>query len=162
MGSSLLDYRYKYLIAARVVYYTSFTEVVPTNCWTPLAQSGDWIGYNSGTPYGTLVPNVTSDGTFIYSYEANTVTGEFKIRFGVAGNEQLTNNQLIIYIHDTYGQVELFHDDVNLYYTGTNLELANKLLEDVGEKNCFISLAIPETLIHYDLATLATETEAVI
>lgn len=125
-----------------------------TNCFSPVTQSGDWYGAPTSAE---LSPNTASDSTLIYSYLANSVTGEIIIRFGAAGNGQLTNTNLIF--HDFGGyNVELFWDDTNLYYSGTNLEAATDIKAAVGTEKCFAWLAVPYVAVDHDYSAVETET----
>ena len=122
---------------------TAFGDV-HNMCFQPLEQVGDILG-------GTTSPDVTADSTPIYSVTANISSGEFISRFGVAGDEKLDNTMHIIYVFDNIHNTELFWDDVNLYYTGIDLEAATYLQTLVGTNVCFLALAEPDLLIHYDM-----------
>jgi len=112
-------------------------------CFDPVTKNGDLVG-------GVPTPDTTAGGTQIYGVTFNVVTGEIIARFGAAGNEQLDNTMQLYYRFDGVDNVELFWDDVNLYYVGINLTIATYLDSEVGNTVCFLALAIPDLLIHYD------------
>jgi len=132
-------------------------EFIPTNCWTPLEQTGDILS-------GTLVPDTTADGTTIYNYEVDVSVGTFTIQFGALGDEQLYQDEaetipvlLIVYAHEEYGQIALNWDSTNEYYQGTDQEIATALVDDVGSNSCFINTAIPDELAKYTNETMEVE-----
>ena len=120
-------------------------------CWTPLELI-------SGTTYGgTTSPTHTADGTLIYSAQFDTSTGIFIFRMGDSGDEKLFNSSLLILQYKGKNEVELYWDDVNLYYTGTNVELANELALEVGNDVCGIFFASPDNFLLLDLVTEAID-----
>ncbi len=126
-------------------------------CFTPLETLPDgWIGYDSAqSPTGTLVPNITADGTEIYAYKANPSDGQFIVSFG-DGTEQLFQDEaetlpitLVVYKLGS-DQVEMEWDDTLKYYTGVDQEAVDSLGDNIGNDTCFASLAIPRLLVWYD------------
>jgi len=119
-------------------------------CWTPLEVI-------SGTTYGgTTSPTHTADGTLIYSAQFDTSTGIFIFRLGDAGDEKLFNSSLLVLQYQGVNEVEMYWDDVNLYYSGTSVELADALALEVGNEVCVTFYASPENFLLLDLVTEAS------
>ena len=120
------------------------SDTTPTNCYNPLVQLTDGgYGYDeSQVITGSITPTSASDGTHIYKSSFYTADGSFIFAYGVAGNEQLTNNTLIIYSYDDVDHVELTWDSTELYYIGYNTELANLMALEVGNNVCFSGIPI--------------------
>lgn len=104
-------------------------------------SSGENICFDSlanvGTVYSSdVTPTHAADGTEIYNIQFDTSTGIFIAQFGAAGDELLSDtlNVTISYGGDS---VELYWDEVNDYYTGTNTTLATALALEVGNQVCF-------------------------
>ena len=126
-------------------------------CFSPLETLPDsWIGYDTAqSPSGTLVPNITADGTIIYAYKANPSDGQFIVSFG-NGTKQLFQDvaetlpiTLLVYKMNR-DNVELLWDDTLKYYTGVDQKAADTLNSNIGNDSCFSSLAIPRLLVWYD------------
>ena len=129
---------------------------LPDNtCFTTVLQDGDW--YGSDEPATNINPPNAADGTLYYSYRANAVTGEFRLRFGDAGDEELTNVLVIIYSHDNR-EVGLQWDSVNKYYTGDDLIAAQRIAALAGLKHCFVNLVVPDLLQFFDFSEIGVET----
>lgn len=118
-------------------------------CWTPLELI-------SGTTYGgTTFPAYTAGGILIYSAQFDTATGIFIFKMGDDGTKKLANSSLLILQYKGRNEVELIWDDVNLYYTGISIELANALALEVGNEVCVTFYASPENFLLLDLVTEA-------
>ena len=124
-------------------------------CFTTVLQSGDWVG--SDEPATNIEPPTTSDGTLIYSFRANIVSGEWIMRFGASGDEKLENVSVGIYEHG-YLTVALTWDPVNLWYDGDNLEAALELETLVGTEHCFKMSVVPDLLQKFSYEFIETET----
>ena len=135
-------------------YGFSQAQLIPTNCYPSLANSGTVWGYIDIT-LGAIDPDTTADGTLIYQATFDTSDGAFIMSFGVAGNEQITNTLLIIKSFEE-GHVELAWNATNSRYEGTNTTLAAELALLTGTKVCFEDVAIPDMLINIDFAGLET------
>ena len=127
-------------------------------CWTPLTLI-------SGTTYGGVTsPTHTADGTLIYpTYpQFDTSNGLFIFKFGDLGqtqleavNEQLETNtvSLITFTYNGKYEIEMYWDDVNLDYRGTDVALANELALDVDTTVCFGAYVSPDKFLDLDLVT---------
>ena len=124
-------------------------------CFDPVIVEGDWAGSNE--PATNIVPAYTADGTLIYSYRMNTVTGDFVIKFGDTGNEKLDNVMLIIYKHDKY-KVGMQWDESLNYYLGNDIDAAQYIGLEKDNIHCFESLVIPELLQHFTFETIGVTT----
>lgn len=129
-----------------------FKDILPTNCYPSLTNSGTVWGYID-TTLGALDPDTTSDGTHIYQTTFDTSNGLFVMSFGAAGNEQLTNVLLIVKEFKG-GHVELYWNATNSRYEGTNSALATDLALLTGTEVCFADIAIPDLLINIDYGGL--------
>ena len=124
-------------------------------CWDTL--------FAVGTVYsGDTVPTHTSDGTLIYNIQFDTSTGLFLAQFGDLGqtqleavNEQLETNtvSLITFTYDGKYEMEMYWDDVNLDYRGTDIALASELALGVGTRVCFGAYVSPDMFLYLDLVT---------
>ena len=122
-------------------------------CFMSVVKDGDWYGSSEPASEGEIEPGQASDGTDIYSYRVNATTGEFRLRFGSSGNEQLNNCSLVIYDHGSF-KVGMEWDSTNEYYSGTDYDAAQIVAGYKGSKHCFNSYIVPELLIHYDFSDL--------
>ncbi len=132
----------------------SLVDLVPTNCYPSLINSGTVWGYIDIT-LGALDPDTTADGTYIYQATFDTSDGAFIMSFGVAGNEQITNCLLIIKEFES-DHVELYWNATNSRYEGTNITLATDLALLTGTEVCFADIAIPDLLIDINFFELET------
>ena len=129
-------------------------------CFSPVLQSGYLVGSNY--PSTNIQPPETADGTSIYSYQANIVTGEFIVKFGVTGNTHLftdatETNPINLIIYEQGSElVELMWDETLLYYSGVDLDSALALSEELGNDLCFSSIVIPKNIIHYTFEEIST------
>ena len=129
-------------------------SIAPTNCWEPLIQlTNGWYGNDDAQGEGVINPNITSAGKHIYAMKFDTISGDWIIQLGVAGNEQADNVDEIVLAFSA-GNVLLAWNGVNLRYEGNNQELAVALIEDVGTDVCIGAVAVPEMVIHYTFETL--------
>ena len=124
-------------------------------CFTSVLQIGDWVG--SDEPATNIEPPITSTGVLIYSFRANVVSGEWVMRFGDAGDEQLENVSIGIYEHEHF-TIALTWDTDNLWYDGYNPEAALALETLVGEEHCFRMSVVPDLLQRFTYEFIETET----
>ena len=130
--------------------------VANNTCWTPLTLI-------SGTTYGgTISPTHTSDGTLNYSMQFDTSIGLFIFKFGDTGqtqleavNEHLETNtvSLITFTYNSKYEMEMYWDDINLDYRGTDTALANELVLGVDGTVCFGAYVSPDKFLDLDLVT---------
>jgi len=126
---------------------------IPTNCWTPLIQLLDGgYGMDEGQleDNGTMFPAHTSGGLLIYSFRFYT-TGEWILQFGVAGDEQMPNNQQGVIqfgLADTENILLIWDDTLN-YYVGNDTGTATEVIKKVGQEVCFTATIIPDLLVQY-------------
>jgi len=131
-----------------------------TNCWTPLIALADG-GYGHDDAQiednGTLTPNVTSNGVYVYSFRFYN-TGEWYLQFGAAGNEQIPNSVQGILHFDISDadNVLLTWSVANSRYEGYDTGTASAVITEVGEEVCFRGVFVPELLIHYTFNKLET------
>ena len=103
--------------------------VASNMCWDTLLVVG--------TVYsGDTTPTHTSDGTLIYNIQFDTSTGLFIAQFGTLGDELLRNTLLFTFEYNG-NSVELWWDEVNNYYAGTSIDLANILALEEGTQVCW-------------------------
>ena len=121
-------------------------------CFTTVQQNGDWYGADAANIY----PDTTSDGTPFYSYWANSVTGEFVLKFGAAGNTELTNVSVVIYQHNGR-EVGMSWDDTNKYYSGNDLIAAQYISSKLGEDHCFNTVVVPSLLQWFQFDSIGVE-----
>ena len=133
---------------------TSLGESV-NMCWNTLTNSGTIFGYISGS-IGTIDPEYTSDGTYIYQATTDTSNGLFIFSFGIAGDESLTNTSTVIFEYRK-NKLDLQWDDVNLDYRGTNTIMSSDIASNVGNNVCFIATIVPDKFIHLDYTTTEVE-----
>ena len=133
----------------------SIDGIANNTCWTSLFAVG--TVYSSDT-----VPTHTSDGTLIYNMQFDTSSGLFIFKFGDLGqtqleavNEQLETNtvSLITFTYDGKYEMEMYWDDVNLDYRGTDIALANELALGVDGTVCFGAYVSPDKFLDLDLVT---------
>ncbi len=127
-------------------------QSIHTNCFT-LGTDATWYGYESAS-FGTVSPDTASSGQFFYAFKYKA-TGEFEMRFGVAGDEQLPDTSEIRVINKSGSYSEILAwNSVAAAYTATDVTAATYLitLSDI----CLGFYALPETFIHYDFATTET------
>jgi len=127
-----------------------------TNCFSPLEQTGDSL-------HGTLLPDTTSDGTLINPLTINVTTGAFVMGFGVAGDEQLYQDEAetipvrkLIFAYSS-DNLQLNWNSTNENYDGTNLSLATALQTEVGNNVCFSAIAIPDVLVWFGFSTMEVQ-----
>ncbi len=112
-----------------------------------------WYGYDSSVPFGTTEPDEAL-GYFFYAFKYKA-TGEFEMRFGIAGNEQLpdVSEMWVVNQDGSYSEV-LTWDETAMAYIGTDVDAASYLitLTDI----CLGFYLLPDTFIHYDFATTET------
>ncbi len=104
---------------------------------------------------GSINPTIASDGTEIYSFYWDISTGKFIMQFGTSGDTQLDNNSMII--DDSGLGLSLMWDDLEKYYTDTDKDASDTISSTIGEKECFLLIAIPRLLIHYDFSEIVDE-----
>jgi len=137
----------------------------PTNCMllTQHPTNANVIGYSSdflnggSEAYGTMIPNTTADGTFIYSYEIDHSNGLFTLRFGEDAVTQIPNVTDAVLYHNADGadgDILFVWDDINKWYSATDLEKATNIKAYLGEVVCLSATAIPRVLIWYDFETM--------
>ena len=116
-------------------------------CWNNLTSTGTVFS-------SPVIPTHTADGTLVYNMQFDISDGVFISQFGELGNEQLDNISIIMFSYTETKYVALQWDDVNLYYTGTNLTLANEIALRENTRVCFLATVTPDLLIHYDYITI--------
>ncbi len=95
------------------------TNTCVINCGT----DGTYWFYDSNTVgMGTATPFELADGTFWYSFKADA-TGKYIIQFGDTGVTQVTNVTNILITYGEGGVKVAQWDDVEKYYSFTDLEL---------------------------------------
>ncbi len=135
-----------------------------TNCWTPLEKLPDnSYGMDKGqSPSGVMIPSQTADGTEIYSFRLYS-DGRFYVEIGDTGSDQLfadeakTNPIVMIIYQYKNDNVEMFWNETNLRYEGTDQTLATTTIADTGSVVCFAALAVPTLLIHYTYEEMEIE-----
>ncbi len=136
-----------------------------TNCFLPLIQLTDgWYGFDTNqSPTGVIDPTHTSDLQLIYSLKFDTVSGDWILQIGDAGNESSLNahNGVIQFDIDGTNNVLLTWIEANLRYEGNDIETAQAVASHVGIDVCFAAVLVPRTLIWYDFAILYAEEIAV-
>jgi len=137
-----------------LVLCSAGSAYVENMCINPVLQNGGVVG--SDVPATNIDPTHTSDGTLIYSIQADTTTDEVTARFGDNGDEQLytddthTNTISQIYIkHDKYSVILLW-DNVSSLYRGTSIEITKSMADAVGSEYCMQALVVPDLIIDYD------------
>jgi len=126
-------------------------------CVTAVGEGiGAWEGYqNDGTgtqpgTFGTLDPDTTEQGIFIYKFVWEKPTGNFEIGFGATGDLQLTNrsgvavNNYILTIDDV--KYSAVWNSTALCYIFNDIALAASLAATF----CLELTAAPRNLIRYD------------
>ena len=129
-------------------------------CISDIGTSGGLQGYDVGLGIGSANPNTTVNGILFYglTWQNPIVDGEIRIRWGVAGDEQLPDTDTILITNKN--QTEAFVVEWNateLCYTSLEPAYTQLLIDavDGGETEwCFGMYFVPDLFIHYDFATL--------
>ena len=123
------------------------------NVCLTLGTDGIWYGYDSSIPFGTTQPDEAM-GLFFYAFKYKA-TGEFEMRFGVAGNEQLPDISEIRVVNrdGSYSEV-LSWDATSMAYIGSDVVAATYLI--TLNNVCLGFYALPDIFIHYDFNTTET------
>ena len=140
----------------------------PTNCMllTQHPTNANVIGYSSdflnggAEAYGTMIPDTTADGTLIYSYEIDHSNGLFTLRFGEDAVTQIPNVTDAVLYHNADGadgDILFVWDDINKWYSATDLEKATNIKAYLGEVICLLATPVPRVLIWYDFETMEVD-----
>ena len=136
-----------------------------TNCMllTQHPTNPNVIGYSSdflnggAEEYGNMIPNTTSDGTLIYSYEIDHSTGLFVLKFGEDSVTKIPNvNDAVLYHNadGAEGNMLFVWDDINKWYSATDLEKATAMKAYIDTVICLEAYAIPIILVWYDFSAV--------
>ncbi len=123
-------------------------------CISSCGTDGTYWFYDSSTVgMGASNPWETAEGTFFYSFKSD-VNGKFIIQWGDAGNEKLPNVDNILIAYSNNGIKVAQWDDIEKYYTFTDLDLFNSMKAefDAGTVDFCMNLEIlpsPFILITY-------------
>ena len=116
-----------------------------TTCITSVVQDGDWVG--SDEPATNIEPPETNDGIKKYSIRSNTVTGDIIVRFGDSGDEKPDGIGAIRFTVNGI-TVMLSWNDTDLYFIGNDIDIANYMLSEVGNKVCFRDILVIDTDVY--------------
>ena len=136
-----------------------------TNCLMPLIQLTDgWYGFDIGqSPTGVIDPTHTSDLQLVYAFKFDTVSGDWILQFGDAGDELALNAHtgVIQFEIDDADNVLLTWNEANLRYEGNDVGTAEAVVVELGNEVCFASVLVPRVLVWYDFGILHAEEMAV-
>ena len=142
----LLELKYKNKFLGAV------SSAIKTNlCFDPVIQTGDKVG--SDDPATNMDPAYTSTGTLIYSFQADTSTGDIILKLGDDGTTK-EDNVFIISIKHNGTEIGLQWDDTGKYYIGNDIDIANDWAAEVGNKLCIGIFAIPDLLQWFTFETI--------
>ncbi len=123
-------------------------------CLSTVGVSSTVIGFHTGLGIGSADPTHTAGGILLYgcTWDYPTVTGKFSIKWGVGGDEQLTDVDRILMISKTGIEVGIaVWNDTDKAYIMNNIENAQQLNDayDAGELEpfCFTMLVLPSPFI---------------
>lgn len=127
----------------------------------------EWYGYQDdgsavkpGT-FGSATPPETLTGLLIYSYKWKA-DGTIIIAFGVAGNEQIPDVDIIFIssfspnLPSGSNSAIVGWDAVNLYYAVNNTTITGDLIALDQTVICSSLKILPNNVINYDFATMET------
>lgn len=110
---------------------------------------GTWYGYESGV-FGSMSPDVTVEGQIVYEFKWNAA-GDFVMSFGAAGDDLVTDTDIILFSYvDEYTVALTWDSDIGvLSYTGSELALATLLIGnyEADKKECFTIQILPNKFI---------------
>ena len=112
-----------------------------------------WYGAEGAT-YGFIDPVYTPLGQVIYSFKWKA-DGSFVMSFGVAGNEQVPDTDLIL-VEDGADKLSLVWNSTTLIYEGSNVTFATRLISEyvLDEVVCMYVQIVPNQFIGYDFSVL--------
>jgi len=132
-------------------------------CLTDIGVSSTVIGYDIGLGIGSTKPDKAPDGTLFYGFtwDYPAVKGDFIIKWGIDGKQQLTDVQSILVTNKDNAEAFVAHwDESSSSYKATNIIYAEGLNTgyDSGEIPpwCFNMFILPDLFIHYDFVELKT------
>ena len=127
-----------------------------TNSCVMESTDGTWYGYDSSVPMGAVDPVYTKDGTFTYAVKWQA-DGTILMKFGDAGNEQLTDIDGIL-ISYADRSILLMWDDIAKDYRTVDTDMTDYLIADYedGKERCYLTEILPDLLIHYTFSTIET------
>ncbi len=123
-------------------------------CLSTVGVSGTVIGFDTGLGIGSADPTHTASGILLHSctWDYPATTGKFSIKWGDAGDEQLTDVTRILMVSKTGVETGVaLWNDTDKAYVFTNIENAQQLNDayDASELEpfCFNMLVLPSPFI---------------